>query len=401
MVKKHGERWEAGEGEIEARPEHSPIGASSYYRYSKCPGSVRLSKGMPEQSSLYAAEGTKAHELAAEALKLGSCNTELFEGIEQEMKDGIRLYVETVLAAWQVDIGRNMDRRLLVEHSFDLTSLHPDLYGTADAVVYSPSEELLLVYDFKYGKGVGVDVENNGQLMFYALGALLTTKFRPKFVEMVIVQPRFEHKDGFIRQWRVPVLDFLDFSEELVQAATATTKSDAPLKSGDHCRWCPAAGICPQIFAEAQDLAKYEFNVIPGGKTYPTAKLEMSLKFIPILEGWIRSVRDFAYSEANNGRVPKGWKLVPKKGRRVWTSTEKEMDKALWKNFNLGDDDIYQKKLKSVTQIEKLIPKEDRKFFNEIYTAKVSSGSTLVPSTDARSAIATDPKSEFKKIRKS
>ena len=47
---------------------HSKIGASSMYRWSKCPGSVRLCEGIKSVSSVYADEGTRAHELAASLL---------------------------------------------------------------------------------------------------------------------------------------------------------------------------------------------------------------------------------------------------------------------------------------------------------------------------------------------
>ena len=45
---------------------HSKIGASSKDRWSQCPGSVRLSEGIPSISSAYAEEGTLAHSLAAD-----------------------------------------------------------------------------------------------------------------------------------------------------------------------------------------------------------------------------------------------------------------------------------------------------------------------------------------------
>ncbi|MCH8328897.1 MAG: DUF2800 domain-containing protein, partial [Nanoarchaeota archaeon] len=51
------------------RPIHSKIGASSMYRWSNCPGSVKLSEGMTSESSIYAIEGTAAHEVVGLALE--------------------------------------------------------------------------------------------------------------------------------------------------------------------------------------------------------------------------------------------------------------------------------------------------------------------------------------------
>ena len=43
---------------------HSPLGASSCSRWWNCPGSVQLSKGFHGRSSVFAREGTAAHELS-------------------------------------------------------------------------------------------------------------------------------------------------------------------------------------------------------------------------------------------------------------------------------------------------------------------------------------------------
>lgn len=55
-----------------------------------CPGSVVLSEGMPEKSSEFAEEGTKAHALA-EALLLG----EAAKG-DVEMVENVMVYVDHV-----------------------------------------------------------------------------------------------------------------------------------------------------------------------------------------------------------------------------------------------------------------------------------------------------------------
>ena len=50
---------------------HAILGASSSHRWLACPGSIRLSAGMPNTGSVYAEEGTAAHELAEKCLNLG------------------------------------------------------------------------------------------------------------------------------------------------------------------------------------------------------------------------------------------------------------------------------------------------------------------------------------------
>ena len=43
---------------------HALLSPSSSHRWLKCPASVALSKDMPDETSEYAEEGTKAHRLA-------------------------------------------------------------------------------------------------------------------------------------------------------------------------------------------------------------------------------------------------------------------------------------------------------------------------------------------------
>ena len=53
----------------EIKPIHSSIGASSMYRWKNCPGSVKLSQGLPNRASIYAKEGSAAHEIVSLALE--------------------------------------------------------------------------------------------------------------------------------------------------------------------------------------------------------------------------------------------------------------------------------------------------------------------------------------------
>lgn len=52
----------------------------------------------------------------------------------------------------------------------DLTQWIPDSFGTADCVIIGDTD--LHVIDYKYGRGVRVEVGSNEQLMIYALGAV-------------------------------------------------------------------------------------------------------------------------------------------------------------------------------------------------------------------------------------
>lgn len=378
---------------------HSRIGASSYHRWKACPGSVRLSEGITSPESPYAKEGTLAHEIAADILehhffKPGERATIPLH-VTAEMMAAVKVYTEFVKKEAHkanADVKKN---HVLIEHRFDLSSVYPGLFGTADAVIYDPGLKKLIVMDYKHGQGIAVDVEQNVQLMYYGLGALLSTGFPCATVELVIVQPRCDHEGGGIRKWAFSSIELLDFAADLAHDAAKTEEKDAPVNPGEHCRFCPAAATnCDVIHKKALVLAKDQFS---PALSYDPAKLDQALRFLPTLESWIKSVREFAYGEALHGRAPEGWKLVSKRPMRKWSVDEKQIVSFMKKATFRDEDDFYEKKLKSPAQMEKLNNKDVNVQLRE-FISTVSSGYVLAPIDDKRPAATVDAASDFTQI---
>lgn len=357
-------------------PAHSPVGASSMERWSNCPGSIRLSKDMPNVETEYAAEGTRAHEVAEGLLEAELYGGSEFDtkGIDKEMLDAVWVYVD-----YCVKLVRSIENPVFaIEQTFDLFSIHYGLYGTSDFSVYDPVRKILHVVDYKHGAGIVVAAKGNKQLRYYGLGAMLALKAPVEHVQLTIVQPRANHADGTIRHDYISAMELLDFSGDLKKAVVATEAKDAPLKSGMWCRFCPAAPKCPQLQLETQALAK---------KTFSEASLDVQeladvLQILPRVESWIKATREFAYSQAMNGVDIPGYKLVEKRARRVWLD-EKDTRSVLLEGFGLGLDQIYDMKLKTPASIERLLNKEQKNALKDHY-ASVSSGLTLASESDRR-----------------
>lgn len=387
----------------EIQPAHSRIGASSYSRWSTkhggCPGSVRLSVGLPNVESEYAKEGTHAHTVASQTLEKYFFNKEPDGGwlaATPEMRSAVNVYVDFIKAeaiASGADIKKN---HILIEHRFDLSAIHPGLFGTADAVIYFPKERKLLVADYKHGAGIAVDVEDNLQLQYYGLGALLSTGFPCDTVELVIVQPRCEHEDGQIRRWKFSSVDIIDFSADLADDAMATEQPDAPLIPGKHCRFCPAAPVkCTAVKDKAQALAKLEFK---AGLPYDPEQLSKALAVIPMMEAWISKVHEFAYGEAMHGRLPPGFKMVAKRATRKWNAPESDIIDYMLDATKRDENEFYEEpKLKSPAQMEKLCSKQINEGLRKLMVS-VSSGYNLVPESDPRPPVTLDAKHEFTAI---
>lgn len=240
------------------KPKHSPIGASSMSRWAACPGSVKMSEGMPNVAGLAAIEGTAAHEIVGLALQRAFNENVPTRTVLEATLKAILVYVD------HVEKLKAKGAVVHIEHGFDMSAIFPMLYGTADCAAFVESERHLHVVDYKHGEGLPVEVENNKQLQYYALGALRTLGYNPTQVTMTIVQPRCYHPAGPIRSWTVPALHFIDFEQDLIDAAKETKKKKAKIVSGSHCIFCPAKPKCEEYKTQSHkdnlERAKREFN---------------------------------------------------------------------------------------------------------------------------------------------
>jgi hypothetical protein len=382
----------------EAPKPHSSLGASSAHRWIPCPGSVELCKSAPPQvDSEFAREGTAAHELGEKCLSkkehmVGSQPEEYLgqtiQGflVDQEMVDAVKLYVDTVRAD-----HKTLGGALEVEKRISLESIHRGMFGTTDARVYARWNSLI-VYDYKHGKGVAVDVVDNPQMLYYALGSYIELCNAMEFteIELVIVQPRADHQDGPVRRWTVPVTFLTAFADRLREAALATMKPDAPLVPGKQCRWCPAQPICPAAAKHVMDVAVADFSGPITEKTLlaPEAltpeQLRKVLDNAGYIDSWIKAVEQYAEDCAKRGLVIQGYKLVKKRSTRKWLN-EEEVVKTL--KPKLGDQLFTAPELISPAQAEKLIGKKDGgKMMIETLSETPDTGVVLAPESDKRPA---------------
>jgi hypothetical protein len=381
--------------------EHAELGASSAHRWMACPGSVRLTAGLPEISSSYALEGTAAHALAALALnkRLPTATwigTELHSiEVTEEMAEAVQLYVDAV----ETIVG---ERR--VEQKFSLAELNPPapMFGTADAIVYEPRDRLLHVIDLKYGRGVAVEVVGNPQLRYYALGALLAfereRQARVDAIRITIVQPRSPHPDGMVRSETVTYDELVGFAAELLDAARTTLDDNAALVPGEHCRFCRAAGVCPALKERATAVARVEFDALPADlppvpETLPAEVLADILDKADILEDWLRSVRAHVVHLLETGRTVPGWKLVPKRATRKWIASDLTVE---WcQQHGIDPKELMTTpELISVAQAERFLKTQKLKLPTELYH-QTSAGTTLAPDADPRPAVAAGPEHDF------
>lgn len=369
---------------------HSKVGASIAERFFICPGSVRECAKVPNPSSAYAEEGTKAHDLAALMLQRDGFNDGSYT---DDMREAVSVYYTHVKSLL------TPSDTLLVEHGFHLKQIHPDCYGTADAVIWKPYSRHLHVIDYKHGAGKAVEVTANKQLRYYALGALLSLNYNAREVTVTIVQPRCPHEDGVIRSETFDAFELLAFAADLKEAVLRTEAPDAPLVPGDHCRatFCPAAATCPALQSRALEVAQYEFS---AAVPYDPVKLKLALDSRGAMKAWIKALDEFAYREALAGRLPPevGYKLVAKRANREWKDPVSA--ELFLSTQGLQEDEYLEPRaLKSPAQLEKALGKKQFTEIEKQFVEKKSSGHTLAPESDKRPAVRVlDAAAEFASV---
>jgi hypothetical protein len=393
---------------------HSPLGASGMYRWKKCPGSVRLLEQVPKSpSSVYAHEGSCAHALAEQALRqnkdadyyhyLGLFITpagtvadpktlkdpESAIPITDDMVEAVQVYLDAI----REDRAAMVHAPLSVEKQFVLGWIDETLFGTNDASLGEPFG-LLRVYDYKHGKGVVVEVEENDQLLYYALGAIGADNPQDyQEVEIVIAQPRAFHQEGRVRRWRTTPAAVYQWAEEVLKPAVAATRApDAPVKAGEWCKFCDAKAVCPAAHSAVNDALQGVFTpaVVPPSLPAPdTLSREQRLavlRYGDMAKAWIDEVFAFEQRAAEAGDPPPGYKLVRGRSYRKWNDDAENGLRDM-----LGDD-AYERKLVTITAAEKLLKSmgADKNAVAHL-TYKPEGKLTLASEEDPRPAVEAGP----------
>jgi len=389
------DRIQQGEKILGGDKVHSKLGASSSERWFECPGSVALCELAPKKDDTeWSVEGTNAHTLM-EACMNKTPAVMYWMGREKEL--GVDFKITQEMADYVqgfIDRCRHLMFSLpgsvmYVEKQFHLKHIHPALFGTADVVIVQPFGKIYVV-DFKYGAGVPVDVIENSQLLYYGLGASHGEDFSD--ITLVVAQPRIEGNEW--QEWETTPDYMVQFSKTLKQKAVATEKKDAPLKSGEWCRWCNAASICPElqkkaVLAAQTDFAEEGEPKLPALKTLSLEQMVRVIQYKKTLFSWIDAVEETMFLRLMSGEKIPGLKLVRGKGKREWN------DEAALKAA-LGEDLKYimtQPKLMTPAQAEKVYGK------NKLgaYISSIPGGLQVAHEDDKRPEV-TNAQDDFKQI---
>lgn len=373
---------------------HSLFGPSGAERWMVCFGSVELSKTAPPQKeSPWAKEGTQAHEcLEYLVRRFGDLKTAKAEALTKWPSDMVDHCINAANIIFSPKLRPSDEAELMTEQRVVLKGFK-DIYGTLD-YAWVDYFGVLTVIDFKYGAGVMVFAEDehgepNPQLMLYAAALASTHNFDFERVRIAIIQPRvWADDEDPVSIKEVSIKELKTFIKKVEKAVSIALKPGAPLKAGDHCRWCPALATCPENSKKALEQAHVDFDFEEGIQSAPDPMLVTAETLPAILQAcdkldlWIKAVRERAHRLAEDGVSIPGYKLVAKKAQRQWLPEAEAEAAKRWQLFAYK----IEKKFLSPAQIEKEFGVEG-KHFTKNYTVSLSSGATLVNENDKRSEL--------------
>lgn len=334
-------------------------------------------------------EGTLAHELAEVKLRLAlgeisrqKAATELkrlrqHELYSPDMEEHVQTYIDIVLERINAAAAVNPDVKVILEQRLDYSPWVPDGFGTGDAVIIA--DGILEVVDLKFGKGVPVEAEGNTQMRLYALGAihLFGDLYEVETVRMTIVQPRLDA----VTTDEISAEELLRWADEYVRPrAELAARGEGELVAGEHCRFCRARYTCRALAEWNLELAKYDFK---APELLTDEEVAEVLERAEALARWVADVQDYALDQAvNHGKKWPGWKLVEGRSNRRYKDEAAVAQILLSEGY--GEDEIYQKSLKGISAMEKMLGK---KRFAELlgdYVEKPPGKPTLVRQDDKR-----------------
>lgn len=376
------------------------LGGSKVERRLMCPASYREEENAPpEKPSEYADEGSMLHAVM-ELLEVNDVWTIkkaqplLNEALGQDFgypnhpltDEHIVTKIEPALKAyWQI----HREYKLVdwfVEQPISMESIIPGAFGTADFFAIDEARAIHCL-DYKFGDGIPVAAEGNLGCGFY-VGCILhddDPEVQEVFADPLngqvfihIIQPRRGFDGPVLDTWETSIDWVEDLIDTCEQAMIEAEKPDAQYKVGEWCGWCRAKSTCParkQVVVDAVQKDPHGMTAVELGRNLEIA--EQAIK-------WGQDMFSFAQAQAEQGACPIGWKLVQKRSVRQWKNPAEA--EAILKHARVRAGQMYDKKLKSPTQIEKV----NKKLYSNKLADLVeshSSGVTLVRDSDKRPAV--------------
>jgi len=366
---------------------HAILSASGSGKWLVCTPSARLEEDIPDEGSVFSAEGTLAHDVFDNMLRVYLKQPGVVPLTVDDMPGDMFYYVTEAYdrAVTMIEAARKRcpDPIILVEQRLDFSRWVQEGFGRGDLVIIT--DDMVEIADLKYGKGILVDAHDNSQMRLYALGAYneLSHLYDIKRVRAHVLQPRMNNWSSE----ELSVEELLDWADTtVVPMAALAWVGEGDRVAGEHCSdyFCRARFTCPARNIASQELVKTAFSVLPAEDLTPEQMAKVLLRADEVIK-WLNDAKAWALKQVEKGNKVPGFKLVEGRSNRKYAN-EQQVAEAL-ESSGFTQDQIYNRSLLGITAMEQLLGK---KKFAEILgdlIEKPKGKPTLVPDSDNRPAV--------------
>ena len=347
---------------IHGTPDGLVLSPSSAGRWTECPASAVLARGVPSESSVFAEAGTAGHavaealwrgDFAAAAARLAVFDEHPDWPLDRgEVTRGVGRWIAAVnglLPAGQ----RAEDPGWVVrtsEQPLEDDSIWPGVHGTADFIGrFEDGGPVWVISDLKLGKGVPVQAEGNLQLALYARMLLDQVPHNP--TDRLILQIGQVLRAGGVSEWRLTAAELAEFHRTriapAIQDLKRVLKVDEPYgRPGPWCRWCPVLDTCRAVVDERARLTMQA----PGLMT--PEEMAEAIEALPRIKNWMSEFEATARERVREHAVP-GWTLASG-GSRVVVPDEAAAVERL-RAAGYEDDEFLSSRLVGVQMLRALL----------------------------------------------
>lgn len=379
---------------------HAILSASTAHRWLICTPSARLEQEEGKgECSVYAEEGTTAHQLAEIKLsyRFGKIPLSRYqERLEEfyasdfgqkyynrEFEEYVDEFVEYIVSQTE-DIG---NYHIFFELEVNYSNFAPQGFGTADVCIVT--DDWIHIIDLKFGAGVPVSAINNPQLLLYGLGALNIFP-NTKKIKMTIHQPRLSSCDSD----EITKKELLNWAISVVKpAADIAIKGEGILRADeDACRFCKLRGKCKVRADNQLMIAQQEFRVedIKSNlvQNLSVDQIAYILDIAPLFIDWFKDVQSYALGQLVAGVKIPGYKLVEGKSNRIITDEQKVKEILL--KVGLNEEEIMKPPvMQGISKLEALVGKKLFASICQDYLIKPLGKLTLASEDDRRPEVST------------
>lgn len=278
-----------------------------------CAGYGFLTTPEPEGGDA-AKAGTAAGELLQFKLEGKPLGTHASNGVYFD--DEMYFYTNPILE----DILSRATTQVLCETRIDWqTESGIWIRGQYDAA-FVDNRGYLCIEDLKYGWGI-VEVQENWQLLGYAIGEVIRRGQAFTHISLKIHQPRPHHEDGSTREWLITYAELLEYKDKIEKRMHDIVNGQRNFQTGSHCKYCKgAAEACTafsRLFYRALEVST-EFFQDSLTDEEVSRQLDQIRRAEEVIKIKSDSLTELAVSRIKQGNIIPNYVTEIKYGHRGW-----------------------------------------------------------------------------------